>query len=686
MSPLLVFWTAAMQRDISAVKGIGEAKAEVLRSGGIITVRDLLYNVPRRYIDRTVASDPENTPSLMTAMEGQYITLIVKIKSRFLAHGRKTRLMVQAATLRGEPVSLVWFHGVHYFIKRFNPGSTAVVSGRLEVYSGFQILHPDFEIIDDEETGPDAVNFGRIVPVYGTSEAMKKKGLDSRGLRKIIYKIINDKTLNIPETIPSHLIKKYGFPSRESALRTLHFPDSMEDLSSPRQRMKYEELYELAEAMMQRRNHRKKIRRELWPLPSDKCTLCDHLLNKLPFSLTEDQKNALKTIMNHFSKEHPESVLLQGDVGSGKTLTALLAALHYISNGIQVAVLAPTEVLARQHFRTITDFIGLHHEFRMDFLGGSVSAKSKSEILQNLESGQTDLITGTHALLEPNVKFKDLGLVIIDEQHRFGVEQMETLRSKGRSPDVLAMTATPIPRSLCLTEYADLHIALIKSKPAGRKPIKTMWLKEERRSGLYKSIRNHVSSGRQCYIVYPLIEESEKLDIKAATDAFEELRKDQFPEFRTELLHGRMKAKEKESVMNDFRSGKIQILISTTVIEVGVDVPNATIMVIEHADRFGLSQLHQLRGRVGRGSEESFCVLMTGDTVTDDASERLQAMVDSDDGFYLSEIDLKIRGPGELLGNRQHGAADLRFTDLVEDRSLAEKVFEDAAALELDFQ
>lgn len=603
---------------------------------------------------------------------GVETTLIVSVQSAYLAHGRRSRLVVQTRTASGEGLQLVFFRGVGYFRRVFTPDKTFVVSGKIEFYGGMQMAHPDFEELDPEDT--TTIHTGRIVPVYPGTEALKQKGLDSRGFRRIIHAVLESAVL--PDLLPAQVLSKSGMLPRMEAIRRIHFPDSKQELALARDSLKYEELFLFSWHMKTKREARMREKRLLWPLPCGKSNQYTSLVERLPFQLTGEQNKAIQEILTDTSTDHAAAFLLQGDVGSGKTLVALSAMLHYTENRIQCALLSPTEVLARQHYRTFMDLLALSG-VHIELLLGADSKKSKAEALDRIQRGESDIVIGTHSLLEPDVVFKSLGLVVVDEQHRFGVDQRETLRRKGKSPDVIGMTATPIPRTLCLTEFADLKLITLKEKPAGRLPIKTMRLTEDKRPGLYKSIRKHTSAGRQCYIVYPVIEESEKLDLRAATDAFEELRTLVFADLKVELLHGRLKTDEKDRVMRDFRAGKIQVLVSTTVIEVGVDVPNATIMVIEHADRFGISQLHQLRGRVGRGSHESFCVLMAT-APTEEGEERLNAVVSSEDGFELAEVDLKIRGPGDILGKRQHGVDGLRIASLLEDRKLVEAAFRDA--------
>jgi len=674
-----------LARPASALHGVGPARAQALADIGIHTVQDLLYYFPRRYIDRTITES-----TLLQA--GQTITTIVQVQSFFFTHGKRTRLMAQCRTLNNEGVTLVWFRGVQYFRKLLEKGQTIVVSGRLEFFQGLQIVHPDFEVIDAEDES--LVHVGRIIPLYPSGEALKKQRLDSRGFRRIISTLLeedastgdsaddatqNSKTeaFQIPETVPLPLLQKHGLPGRLEALRNIHYPENETKLDEARRRLKYEELYLFNLMMYHKLLAREGIPRRLTPLAFGHSREYEALLARLPFQLTGEQQKAVRRILSECRSDHSEAFLLQGDVGSGKTVTALAIALHYTECGIQCALLAPTEVLARQHFQTIATMMRLERAGEIELVVGSAKKKTRQETLARLQSGEVSIVVGTHALLEENVIFRKLGLVIIDEQHRFGVGQREIIRSKGENPDTIAMTATPIPRTLCLTEFADLKLVTLKEKPAGRRPIQTMRLSDDRRPGLYKSVRKQVGSGRQAYIVYPMIEESEKMDLRAATEGFEELRLTVFPDFRVELLHGRMKSAEKERVMQEFRAGGIQILVTTSVIEVGVDVPNATVMVIEHAERFGISQLHQLRGRVGRGEHESYCILMS-DAESEEANERLDAVAQSQDGFYLAEVDMRIRGPGELLGMRQHGLPGFRLADLVVDRDLAEASYSDA--------
>ncbi len=658
-----------MRRPLTILRGISAARAATLaKEAGIENAGDLLYHFPYRYLDRNITEGALLQP-------GQNITIEAQIESSYLAHGRRSRLIARCRTKHGVAINLLWFGGVHYLKNIIKKGALLIVSGKLEGYRKLQMTHPDFELFDPQEERQMA-HVGRIIPLYSTSEAMKRNRLDSRTLRRLTLQILEEPALQVEEILPAPLLQRRGLLDRREALFHIHFPESQEKLQAARHYLKYEELFLLSALIYYRGLHRRQRGRSLYPLAYSKSKQYNSLLQRLPFTLTGDQKRAIEQILPDNEKNYADSFLLQGDVGSGKTVVALGVALHYMETEIQSALMAPTEVLARQHFLTISNLIGMESAYRVELLTAADKGRQRAAKLERIASGEAALVVGTHSLIEKEVRFSRLGLVIVDEQHRFGVSQRETLRSKGQNPDMIAMTATPIPRSLCLTEFADLTLVTLREKPLGRKPIETMWLPPSRRKGIHLSIRKHVSTGRQCYIVYPLIEDSEKIDLKAATEAYRELSEEIFPDFQVALLHGRLKAAEKEQIMRHFRSGNVQVLVTTSVIEVGVDVPNATVMIIEHAERFGISQLHQLRGRVGRSTLQSYCVLVS-EGESDEARHRLKAVAASEDGFYLSEVDLKIRGAGEILGLKQHGFSGLRLADLSRDRLLVEEVHSD---------
>jgi ATP-dependent DNA helicase RecG len=544
---------------------------------------------------------------------------------------------------------------------------------------GLQVTNPQYEILDADEEAGETIHTGRIVPVYERAGSVTPKMQ-----RRIVYDALQCLPNPLEDPLPDVVRMRRGLPDRRQALYQAHFPDAgtseqtLNEFRTPAQvRLIFEEFFLFQIGLLLRRRSAAAERKPAVIRVDDRIRASARQV--LPFRLTAGQKQALKEIVEDLQRPQPMNRLLQGDVGAGKTIVALLAALVTMENGLQVAFMAPTEILAEQHFYNLRRLLE-SSRFKIEHLSGSRPAASRRTVLERLSSGDIDLVVGTHALVQEEVAFKKLGLAIVDEQHRFGVVQRATLKTKGLMPDVLVMTATPIPRTLALTTYGDLDVSVIRDMPPGRRPVKTLVRPESERNHAYALMRQQLEQGRQVYVVYPLIEESDKVDLRAATEMKDHLEHDIFPAYRVALLHGRMKADAKDRVMQSFVAGDLQILVSTTVIEVGVDVPNASVMVVEHAERFGLSQLHQLRGRVGRDAHQSYCVLVHQEALSELARERLQAMADVADGFVLAERDLALRGPGDFFGTRQSGVPTLRVGDLLRDHALMEDARREAIA------
>jgi ATP-dependent DNA helicase RecG len=643
--------------DVMYLKGVGPRKAEILAENGIKTIFDLFLYVPRKYVDRTQIT------AMKDVTEGAPVTVLGKVSaSGPVRGGRRNRFVVIIEDHTGY-VELVWFQKFRYLENVFKDGDTIIASGKISRFNGISIAHPEFEVIDSIDEEP--VHTGRIIPVYPENMALRQNGLSSRGLRRIIKPAL-DTLAGLPfETLPESGRREYGLLDLTRAIRQVHFPDSMDAADSGRQRLAFEELFHLELILVgrQKKRHSKTDGIELGPPKLHG----RELLKKLGFTLTGAQKKVLKEIYVDMAAKYQMNRLLQGDVGSGKTIVAVLAMLGAVESGFQTAIMAPTEILAEQHFFSVSELlepVGIP----VKLLTGSVKGRRRAAAYADAESGDCPVVVGTHALIEKKIKFARLGLVVIDEQHRFGVMQRAALQSKGRNPDILVMTATPIPRTLAMTVYGDLDVSIIDEMPPGRIPVVTRQITEDKRADMYHFIKKQVRAGQAAYIVYPLVEETEKSDLQAATQAYERLQRDIFAEFKLGLLHGRMKSIEKQSTMAAFNKRNIQIMVSTTVVEVGVDVPQASIMVIEHAERFGLSQLHQLRGRVGRSGTQSHCFLLTGERCSEDAQKRIDIIISTTDGFKIAEADLELRGPGEILGTRQHGIPELRVARITDSR------------------
>ena len=664
----LVFETRMdLATPLTYVKGIGPARAALLEAKGLSTVEDLLGYVPFRYEDRS------NMKTIAQLAPGEMATVIASVSSAKLSGFRRRNLgMFEARFSDASRAVLVgkWFHG-GYLAKVLGAGLKVALFGKVEfdTYSGeLTMLHPEFEILSGDDEGDATLHVGRLVPIY---EAVSK--LTTRLLRVFTHRIL-EALGPIDDPLPEHLRARLKLPDRGTAIRDVHVPPPDSDLRllnafrSPAQfRLIFEEFFWLECGVALKRSKARTVSGIAFEIDE---RVRQRVKQMLPFKPTGAQKRVIQEIAADMRQPHPMNRLLQGDVGSGKTIVAAEAAVIAIENGYQVAVLAPTEILAAQHafyLRQIFSPLG----YATALLTGSFTSREKDKLKQLVSAGLAQVVVGTHALLEKDVEFHRLGLAIIDEQHRFGVLQRLQLVQKGAQPDVLVMTATPIPRTLAMTLYGDLDVSVIDEMPPGRKPIITKHVTADRVEQVYSSLKRQIDAGRQAYVVYPVIEESETQAMKAAQQMYEHLSREVFPGLAVGLMHGRLSGDEKEDVMQRFKEGRIQILVSTTVIEVGMDVPNASVMVVEQAERFGLAQLHQLRGRVGRGAAQSYCILVT-EKMNDAARERIRTLVDSTDGFHISEIDLKLRGPGEFFGTRQSGLPALRVANILRDAEILE--------------
>jgi len=661
---------------IEYLKGVGPQRADVLKKElGVFTCGDLLFHFPFRYIDRTKF---HRIRDIQTESEQYQIKGILR-RLETLGEGRAKRLV---GTLRDETgsIELIWFQAIQWLERSLKVGKEYVVFGRAASFNGrFNFSHPEMEEVTAENT-QSARTFD---PVYPSTDKLTQKGLDAKGLRKLLRTLLDGIARpEIPETLPDFMLEAYRLAPRWEALQKIHFPENQLELDAATRRLKFEELFFLQLRLLQIRRRRKDAARGfVFDKIGDYFNRFYH--EKLPFELTGAQKRVIREIRTDLAAGQQMNRLVQGDVGSGKTVVALMAMLMAIDNGYQACLMAPTEILAQQHFTNITDLVG-DLGISVGFLSGTVKGKKREAILDELASGAMHIVIGTHALVEDWVVFQKLGLVIIDEQHRFGVEQRAALWKKGAGlpPHVLVMTATPIPRTLAMTLYGDLDSSVIDELPPGRKPITTIHKTEQHRLRVQGFMREEIAKGRQVYVVYPMIEETEKADMLNLMAGYEALSRDfPVPEYQISIVHGKMKAADKEFEMQRFVRGETQIMVATTVIEVGVNVPNASVMVIENADRFGLSQLHQLRGRVGRGAEQSYCVLVTGFKLSADARERLQTMVQTNDGFVIAETDLRLRGPGNMEGTQQSGMLRFLLADLGRDGQILTAAREIAARI-----
>ncbi|MBW8894618.1 MAG: ATP-dependent DNA helicase RecG [Acidobacteria bacterium] len=664
----------ALDTPLQYLKGVGPRRAADLQRVGLSTVEDLLDRFPVRYEDRGTFQ------TIAALRPGTSASIAGEILSCGLRPTRRPRFKIFEMLVRDHTGALraVFFN--QPFLKDvFHPHQRVILFGKLELTShGMQLQNPQYEILKSDEDGETAadsddetLHTGRIVPIY------EKTGtLTTKLQRAIVHQALSGLPPSLVDPLPPEVRARHQLIDRRTALVDVHFPpngtpiDTLNAFRSPAQRrLIFEEFFLFQLGLVLRRRRFDAERKARSVVVTDE--IRESARRVLPFKLTGDQKKVIAEIVEDMKRPQPMNRLLQGDVGSGKTIVALMAAIVAMENAFQVAFMAPTEILAEQHFMTIRRLLDTSR-FRIALVTGATPAKKRKEIQAELAGGSIHLAVGTHALVEDPVGFHELGLVVIDEQHRFGVLQRATLRAKGMRPDVLVMTATPIPRTLALTTYGDLDVSIMREMPPGRHPIKTIAKPESRRDEIYGFIRTQIETGRQVYVIYPLVEESEKVDLKAATGMADHLSQDVFPEYRVALLHGRMKADAKERVMGAFARGEIDLLVSTTVVEVGVDVANASVMLVEHAERFGLSQLHELRGRVGRGPHQSYCILLYQSPLSEQGRARLKALTDTSDGFEIAERDLELRGPGDFFGTRQSGMPTLRFGDLVRDHQIME--------------
>ena len=659
-------------RDIKYLQGVGPQRAAMLNKElNIFSLRDLLYYFPYKYVDRSrlyyIHEIDGNMPYIQ--LKGQILSF------ETIGEGRQRRLVAHFSDGTGV-VDLVWFQGVKYLMGRYKAHEEYIVFGKPTVFNGrVNMAHPDIDPAKDL-----TLSAMGLQPYYNTTEKMKRAGLNSHALEKLMANAFALLQGEMPETLSPRIVEEHHLMSLDEALRNIHFPQNPDRLRKAQYRLKFEELFYIQLNILRYTKDRQRKFRGLYFEKVGEVFNTFYSQN-LPFQLTGAQKRVIKEIRKDMGSGRQMNRLLQGDVGSGKTLVALMSMLIALDNGYQACMMAPTEILAAQHFETIRQMLfGMN--VRVELLMGSVKGKKREEILKGLLTGEVQILIGTHAVLEDTVNFSSLGMVVIDEQHRFGVAQRAKLWAKNACPPhVLVMTATPIPRTLAMTLYGDLDVSVIDELPPGRKPIQTIHQFDNRRPSLYAGIRKQIEEGRQVYIVYPLIKESEKMDIKNLEEGYEHICAE-FPDCKVSKVHGQMKPAEKDAEMQRFVNAETQIMVATTVIEVGVNVPNASVMVIENAERFGLSQLHQLRGRVGRGADQSYCILVTSYKLSEETRKRLEIMVQTNDGFEIAEADLKLRGPGDLEGTQQSGVAfDLKIADIARDGQLLQYVREVALAI-----
>ncbi len=691
--------------SVQYIKSVGPKRAEAFNKIGIKTIRDLLYYFPARHIDRTnILSASKAYGYVLNGYDGE-LTVFGKVVDKEKRGFRKKEILKVQFRDQSGFFECVWFQGVKFFLNVFNEGDIFAISGKPTVskYGNLQFAHPDFDRINEDES-QSFLNTGKIIPIYKIPKELRTTNIGDFSLRRIIHTAVENYLENIQESLPAEIIKNNNLPGIKDALANYHFPPDKENLTEAKRRFKFEELFYLEILVaLRKKNYKSNFKGNSLSI---KTTLVKDFLKTLPFELTKAQLKVLSEIKKDIMSGTPMNRLLQGDVGSGKTIVALIAMLIAVDNGFQAAIMAPTEILADQHAKNISDFMIKLKDFnkreiKVSLLLGGQKKSLREKNLQDIELKEADIIVGTHALLEEKVKFGNLGLIVIDEQHRFGVAQRGRLHEKSSSPHVIVMSATPIPRTLTMTVYGDLDLSIIDEMPLNRKPVKTILRSEEKLPDILKFVKDKTKEGYQSFIVYPLVDESEKLELKAAITYYEMLKATYLKDLKVGLVHGKMNWQEKEEAMVLFRKKEFDVLISTTVIEVGIDIPDANIILINDAHRFGLSQLHQLRGRVGRGNKPSYCILVTKENIakiSDKANKeldfmssseiekyksaiRLQSMIKYNDGFKIAEIDLKLRGPGNIFGLNQSGFPDFKHADIVNDTKLILQAKEEAFKL-----
>lgn len=687
--------SSLLNSSIKYIKSVGPKRAVAFEKAGIITIKDLLFYFPTRHLDRTtVLTVAQAYQYALNGYDGE-VTIIGKVINKEIIRTRKREILKVFFKDKTGFFECVWFSGIKYFSTVFNENDFFAISNKPEIdkYDHFQFIHPDYDKITEEES-QSFLNTGKIIPFYKIPKELKLTNLGDLGIRRIVHYAAEKYLDYLEETLPEYVIKKHSLLSLKETVKNYHFPESIEKLLEAKRRMKFEEIFFLELLVALKKNKiQKNKKNHKYIIKSD---LIKKFLSILPYDLTQSQLKVLSEIKKDLLSDFPMNRLLQGDVGCGKTIVALISMLIAIESGYQTALMVPTEILADQHFKNISSLIeklnknNPSRKIKVDLLLGGQNKTLRNKILKSIEEKETDIIIGTHALIEENVNFKNLSFVVIDEQHRFGVRQRADLISKGFNTDVLVMSATPIPRTLTMTLYGDLDVSVIDEMPKNRKKILTVLRGEKKLPEIYNFIRDKAKENYQTFIVYPLVEESDKLDLKAATKFYEQLRSTFLIDLSVGLIHGRMPWQEKEEMMIKFLEKEFDVLVATTVIEVGIDIPDANIILINDAHRFGLSQLHQLRGRVGRSDKQAYCILVTNDKLVASqnlnklnleylsqlqmenykASIRLQSMVEQSDGFKIAEIDMKLRGPGDIFGIKQSGFPELKFINLIEDEKL----------------